>query len=181
MEYKKIGKEFFARSPDEVAKDLLGVIIVRKLPNRKILRAKIVEAEAYFDEGDPASRAVQNGDLKETMEMKPGTILVYGIHNNWLVNFVTDSEGKASAVLIRAIEPLNFEGNGSGPGLLTRALSIKKNLHKKSILSNKNIWIEIPKKKEKCEIVSRFRIGVKHDLKGKMRFYIKDNGYVSRK
>ena len=105
----QLDRKFFSRRADVVAKELLGKVVARRLKNGKILRARIVETEAYFDEKDPASRAVQNGDLRKTMEMAPGTILVYGVHNNWLVNFVTGREGNASAVLIRAIEPLNFE------------------------------------------------------------------------
>src|SRR3989344_2272751 len=99
-------KEFFCRSADIVAKELLGKILIRRIGNKE-LNGRIVETEAYFDEKDPASRACKNGDLKETMKMKAGTILVYGVHNNWLVNFVTGNYGEASAVLIRAIKPIN--------------------------------------------------------------------------
>jgi len=175
----ELGRDFFSRGPDEVARNLLGKVIVRKVGN-KVLRAKIVETEAYFDEEDPASRAVQNGDLRKTMEMKPGTILVYGVHNNWLVNFVTGREGHASAVLVRAVEPLNFDGNGKGPGLLTRALSIKKEFHKESIYGNKNFWVE-NSNPDNFEVISDFRIGVSHDLPKKFRFYIKGNKHISRK
>ena len=84
-----MNKNFFNRKADVVARDLLGKFIVRNI-NGKELKAKIVETEAYFDENDPASRACQNGDLRETMMMEPGTILVYGVHNNWLINFVTE-------------------------------------------------------------------------------------------
>ena len=94
-------KGFFNRSAEKVARKLLGKVLVRKT-NGIEKRARIVETEAYFDERDPASRARQNGDLKETMKMEAGTILVYGVHNNWLVNIVTEKKGKASAVLIRA-------------------------------------------------------------------------------
>ena len=61
------------------------------------MKAKIVETEAYYDEKDPASRACQNGDLRETMLMEAGTILVYGVHNSWLINFVTGKKGEAAA------------------------------------------------------------------------------------
>ena len=175
----KMNKIFFSRNAEVVARELLGKIIVRKIDDKE-LRFKIVETEAYFDEKDPASRARQNGDLRETMLMKAGTILVYGVHNSWLINFVTDEKGKASAVLIRAIEPLNFLGKCNGPGLLTKALKIGKGFHKKNIINNKEIWIE-DGNGEGFEIMERFRIGVKKDLPKKLRFYIKDNKYVSRK
>jgi len=157
----------------------LGRVIVRNIEGKE-LRAKIVETEAYFDENDPASRACQNGDLRETMMMGPGTILVYGVHNNWLINFVTGNIGKASAVLIRAIEPLNFEGKGNGPGLLTKSLEIDKIYHKKNVLDNGKIKIE-SYGDNLFEISKSFRIGVTKDLETPMRFYIKDNKFVSRK
>ncbi len=173
----KLDKKFFMRGAEIVARELLGKILVRKLSG-KMLKAKIVESEAYYDEKDPASRACRNGDLKETMKMKAGTILVYGIHQQWLVNFVTGREGKAEAVLLRALEPLNFQAKCNGPGLLTRALSVDKSFHKKEI-PREELWIE--DSKEKIEIAERKRVGVKRDLPKKLRFYIKDNKFVSRK
>jgi DNA-3-methyladenine glycosylase len=175
----KIKKKFFNNSAEIVARDILGKILVRKI-NNKELRAKIVETEAYFSKEDPASRAVQNGDLRKTMEMEGGTILVYGVHNNWLVNFVTGEEKKAEAVLIRALEPLNFSLNCSGPGLLCKSLDINKKFHKKKVFYNNEIWIE--KSSElNFEVIRTKRIGIKKDLPGNFRFYIKDNKYVSKK
>jgi DNA-3-methyladenine glycosylase len=173
-------QDFFCRDASIVAKEILGKILVRKI-GPKILKAKIVETEAYFDEKDPASRAVQKGDLRETMLMEPGTILVYGVHNNWLLNIVTNIKGKAEAILIRALEPINFNTKTSGPGLLTKALKIDKSLHKENIFSSKKIWLEESKNQENFEIVEGFRIGVKKDLPIKLRYYIKNNKFVSKK
>lgn len=180
MNKKILGKSFFSRSAKKVAKELLGKILIRKI-NGKILRAKIVETEAYFDSEDPASRAVKNGDLKETMKMKAGTILVYGVHNNWLLNIVAGREGKAEAVLIRALEPLNFNANTKGPGLLTKAMKIDKSFHKKNILSLNSFWIGDKNENKEIKITEAYRIGVKKDLLEKLRFYIKDNKCVSKK
>lgn len=176
----KFDEDFFNRNAEIVARELLGKIIVRKI-NGKIMRARIVETEAYFDEKDPASRACQNGDLKETMREIGGTILIYGVHNNWLINFVTEKKGKAEAVLMRALEPLNFEERCSGPGLLTKALQINKKFHKKNILKEKDIGIIEDAEKKEIEIVESFRIGIKKDLPRKLRFYIKNNKFISRK
>jgi len=169
-----MNKDFFNRDAEIVAKELLGKIIV--VGDKK---ARIVETEAYYDEKDPASRACQNGDLKETMKMEGGTILVYGVHNNWLINFVTGKENNAQAVLIRALEPLNFKDNCRGPGLLTKALGIDKSFHKKQVL--KEGYLDLTDGDEDFEITESFRIGVKKDLPRKLRFYIKDNGHVSRR
>jgi len=178
-----MNKEFFNRDAEIVARELLGKVLIRNI-NNKILKARIVETEAYYDEEDPASRACQNGDLRETMLMDAGTILVYGVHNSWLINFVTGNKGEASAVLVRALEPLNFEEKCSGPGLLTRALLMDKSFHKKSIIGNDELFIidnnEANIAKD-FEITESFRIGVRKDLSKKLRFYIKDNKWVSRK
>jgi len=171
-----LNKEFFLRSPDIVAKELLGKIIH---VNGK--KAKIVETEAYFGSEDPASRARQNGDLKKTMEMDAGTILVYGVHNSWLINFVTGIIDEAAAVLIRAVEPLNFEGKGNGPGLLTKSLDIDKSFHKKHLIEDKGYINLSEGNEEDFEIVKSNRIGVSEDLKEPMRFYIKGNKWISRK
>lgn len=173
-----MNKEFFERNAEIVACELLGKIIVRKV-NGKKLKARIVETEAYFDETDPASRACKNGDLRETMKMDVGTILVYGVHNNWMLNFVTGSEGEAAAVLIRALEPINFNSNCRGPGLLTKSLKIDKSFHKESIIGNKDIWVE--DNKEYFDIMKSFRVGVRKDLERPLRFYIKGNIHVSKK
>ncbi len=161
----------FSNDAEKVAKKLLGKIL--KVNSKRV---RIVETEAYYDENDPASRARQNGDLCRTMKMKAGTILVYGCHNNWLLNIVTGKEKKAEAVLIRAGEPLNFSGNCKGPGLLTRELKIDKSFHKKQV--GKEVLIE--NAKEKFEIEKGWRVGVKEDLNRKLRFWIKNNRYVSR-
>ncbi len=173
-----ISQEFFRRRADIVAKDLLGKTLVKKTGNI-ISKFIIVETEAYFNEEDPASRAVHNGDIRKTMLMKPGTILVYGIHNSWLLNFVTGKEGEAEAVLIRALQPLNDDFNTKGPGLLTKNLGINKSFHKKNLFDNKDLWLE-NENSEDFEIVRSHRIGVSKDLREKYRFYIKNNKFVSK-
>jgi len=180
---EKLRKDFFERKAEIIARELLGKVLVRKLleeKEEKLMKARIVETEAYYDENDPASRACKNGDLKKTMESKAGTILVYGVHNNWLINFVTGKEGKAEAVLIRAIEPLNFQANTRGPGLLTKALRIGKEFHKKNICSCEELWLEDNKVRD-LEIQEAKRIGVREDLEKPLRFYIKNNIWVSKK
>ncbi len=170
---KAIKREFFERKAEVVARDLLGKII--EVKGKKIM---ITETEAYYDEKDPASRACQKGDLRTTMMMEPGTVLVYGVHNNWLMNIVTGKKGEAEAVLLRAGKTLNFNGKCSGPGLLCKALGIDKSFHKKELKGN--ILIK-DMKNEGFVIQEAKRIGVKKDLEKPLRFYIKGNKFVSRK
>jgi len=179
----KLKKNFFERNAKIVAKDLLGKILVRKIHGKEF-RAKIVETESYFGEEDPASRAsFGKNKISELMWESPGKILVYNVHMYRMFNVVTGKKGEASAVLIRALEPLNFKGRCSGPGLLTNFLRIDKCIHGKKIFELEEIYIEIPLNnvKEKFEVIETFRIGVTKDLSEPLRFYIKDNEFVSRK
>jgi DNA-3-methyladenine glycosylase len=176
---KKLNKGFFARSADVVARNLLGKILCRKRED-KILKARIVETEAYFGEDDPASRASKGKNkISEMMWESPGKILVYNVHKYKMLNFVTGKKGEPSAVLIRALEPLNFKGRCFGPGLLTCCLEIAKQLHGKSVFGFNEIWIEDDK--ESIKIKKTKRIGVSKDLEIPLRFYIKGNQFISRK
>ncbi|MEM4641024.1 MAG: DNA-3-methyladenine glycosylase [Candidatus Pacearchaeota archaeon] len=166
----RMNMAFYSQDAAKVAKNLLGKILCRNYKG-KVKKARIIETEAYYDEKDPASRACKNGDLKKTMQAEAGTILVYGVHNNWLLNIVTGKKGEAQAVLIRAAKPINFKAKCEGPGMLTRALKIDKSFHKQSIIKNKNLWIENDKWKN-FKIKSSHRIGVKKDLARKLRFFI---------
>ncbi len=178
---KKITREFFNRKADIVARDLLGKVLVRKI-NGKIYKGKIVETEAYFSEEDPASRASKGKTkISEMMWESPGKILIYNVHMYKMFNFVTDKKGKASAVLIRAIEPLNFSERCSGPGLLTSSLGInKEDFHGKDLFEIDEIKLEFSQEKN-FQIQEAYRVGVTKDLPEKYRFYIKGNKFISRK
>lgn len=95
-----------------------------------------------------------------------------------MFNFVTGKEGKAEAVLIRAVEPLNFSENCSGPGLLTENLKIDKSFNGLNIFDLKEIGLI--DSDEKFNIGKSFRIGVKNDLEIPLRFYIKESSFVSK-
>ena len=99
------------------------------------------------------------------------------------MNVVTEGEGHASAVLLRAIEPVqNLAGRTCGPGLLCRAMKIDRRLNAHDLLSDVFFIVE-PDVAEKFSIVKRPRIGVDyagHWAKRRLRFYIKDNPFVSR-
>jgi len=190
-------REFYARSSKRVAIDLLGKVLVRKVGN-KILRGKIVETEAYFGMEDPASRAYGGKkNLNAPMWDKEGTSFVYMVHGNWLFNVITEREGKPSAVLIRALEPVDGKGIMlknrkkknpnifkdkelcSGPGKLTQALAINQSHTGLNVNKKGDIYIE--DNKERFEVVRGHRIGVSKDLPEKLRFYIKGNSYISKK
>jgi DNA-3-methyladenine glycosylase len=99
------------------------------------------------------------------------------------MNVVTEPEGHASAVLLRAVEPVkNVEGRSCGPGLLCKAMKIDKRLNGHDLLSD-DFFIAAPVKAEIFKTVKGPRIGVdyaKHWARRHLRFYIKGNAHVSR-
>ena len=186
-------KEFYMRDPAVVAKELLGKLLIRKLNSKKLI-GKIVETEAYYGKNDPASRAFTTPKMAEQMWDEGGKTFVYMVHNNWLLNIVTGKKGIPSAVLIRAVEPLNHHEilkkhrNGkqgylmtNGPGKLTQAMKIDKTFHDIEVYNNSNLTIAQSSIKDSFTITASHRIGVSNDLKRKLRFYIKDNKWVSRR
>ncbi len=187
-------KEFYLRDPAEVARNLLGKILVRVIDGRR-LSCKIVEVEAYYGPEDPASRAKRGGDLRKVMFGGVGVALIYGIHRQWLLNVVAHEEEKPGAVLIRSGEPLEgielmrkFRGVvdlrllTSGPGRLTKAMHIDKGLHGKPIyVKDHGLWIEEGEEVPPKLIARSHRVGVSEDLPVPLRFYVKDNVYVSRR
>jgi len=183
--------EFFRRNPKIVAIELLGKLLVRKIGN-KILEGMIVETEAYFGEDDPASRAYQGKkNYNKEMWKEPGKIFIYNVHNNWMFNVVSHEDNKVGAVLIRAVHPLkgieemmrnrkvkDIRELTNGPGKLTKAFKIDKSFNGK-FLSPKN-FLYIEDRKIKVKFESSRRIGVRKDLKEKLRFYVVNDEFVSR-
>ena len=146
---------------------------------------KIVEVEAYLGPHDLAAHSAK-GLTKRTQVMfgPPGhayVYLIYGVYH--CMNVVTEREGHASAVLLRAIEPVkNLAGRTQGPGLLCRAMEIDRQLNARDLLSD-DFFIAAPEEPESFAIIKRPRIGVdyaKHWAKRHLRFYIKGNPFVSR-
>lgn len=188
-----IPKEFYLRDPKEVALDLLGKVIVRMYKGTR-LSCMIVETEAYYGIEDPASRARRGDDLARTLYGDVGLALIYGIHRQWLFNIVAHVEGSGGAVLIRAAEPLegvevmmklrgvnNIRYLTTGPGRLTKALAIDKSFHKKPVYSkDHDLWLEYYRDVDSEKIIKSHRVGVRSDLEEPLRFYIKDNPFVSK-
>jgi DNA-3-methyladenine glycosylase len=188
-----LSKGFYERDTALVARDLLGKILVRKVDS-EALSSKIVESEAYYGEKDPASRAYRGKKMfNELMFMDVGKTFIYMVHANWLLNIVAHLKGGVGAVLIRAVEPLqgvetmrnnrnvkNIRDLTSGPGKLTKALCITKELNGIDVTKRNSQLVVVEGEKESFEICSSHRIGVKVDLSQELRFFVKGNRFVSR-
>jgi DNA-3-methyladenine glycosylase len=123
---KKLTRSFFRRPADEVARSLIGKILVRGLDG-KLFRARLIETEAYLGPDDLASHASKGRTRRtEVLFGAPGrayVYLIYGLHE--MFNVVAGAAGQGQAVLIRAADPLDdWKADLSGPGRLTRALQI---------------------------------------------------------
>jgi len=180
---RKLPRSFYDRKTIVVAKDLLGKFLVHK--SRGIQRiGRIVETEAYLGPHDLAAHSARGlTERNKVMFGPPGRAYVYFIYGIYFcMNVVTEREGHASAVLLRAIEPIkNVEGRTCGPGLLCRAMKIDKHLNGHDLLSD-NFFIAEPAKTEIFSTIKRPRVGIeyaKHWTKRHLRFYIKDNPFVS--
>jgi len=184
-----------------ISKDLLGKKICTTFDGT-LTSGIIVETEAYRAPDDRACHANGNKrtERNKSMFLEGGTLYVYicyGLHT--MINIVTSQEGKAHAVLIRAIEPkegiermLDRRNHKTlkadlvnGPGKSARALGVEK-IHDGRILTHKssNIWIEETDTRiSEDEMHIGPRVGlslhVGPDAHRPWRFYIKDSKWVS--
>ena len=166
-----------------MARDLLGKCLVHRADGATRV-CRIVEVEAYLGPHDLAAHSAR-GFTPRTRVMfgPPGYAYVYLIYGMYeCMNVVTQAKGKASAVLLRAVEPVqNVTGRTQGPGLLCRAMGIDGRLNGHDLLS-RDFYIA-DDGAEVDSIVKRPRIGVDyagHWAKRLLRFYIRGNPYVSR-
>jgi DNA-3-methyladenine glycosylase len=184
--------DFLSQSAEYVAPRLLGSTLERTI-NRSLIRVKIVETEAY-DQTDAASHSY-NGRTPRTEVMfgPAGHLYVYftyGMH--YCCNVVTGAIGEGSAVLIRAVEPLegveimselrNKTGSdiSNGPAKLCQALAIDKHFNGQS-LQNTPLKLDIQSPLAPKDITQTTRVGINKAKDMPWRFYITGNLFVSKK
>ena len=149
----KLDYDFYHRPCLEVARDLVGKVLVHKTENGE-LRLRISETEGYCGEADTACHA-HKGRTKRTevLYAEAGTVyiyLCYGMH--WLLNIVTGEKQQPEAVLIRACV------DAPGPGRLTKKLGITGALNRESILTSPELWIEDDG--FRCKVRTGKRVGI---------------------
>ena len=145
----RLTEEFFHRPCLQVAKDLVGKVLVC---GEKRLR--VSETESYCGESDTACHAHKGRTRRtEVMYMEAGTVYVYlcyGMH--WMLNIVTGEENQPEAVLIRACVEAN------GPGKLTKALGITGEFNRQHICRQDVLYMEDDG--FRCEVVADKRVGI---------------------
>ncbi|MEM1095272.1 MAG: DNA-3-methyladenine glycosylase [Bacteroidota bacterium] len=191
---------FFAHSPLTVAPALLGKLLVHEHGGQR-LRGRIVETEAYTQDDeafigwgiyDAATGRIKPEGRGRNLFGPPGRAYVYKVYRvHWLLNVVTEAEGRGSAVLIRALEPVTgleaMYGRRiaakrdrdlcNGPGKLTQALAIDGALHAHP-MDRPPLWIAddgfVPER-----IVTTTRIGLSHGIEAPWRYVIDGHPHVS--
>jgi DNA-3-methyladenine glycosylase len=184
---------FFERSAEVVARELLGTTVVSTVDGGRTA-GRIVEAEAYLGHADPAShgyryrRHAQN----ESLYAPPGTWYVYrsyGMH--WCANLVCGAPGDASAVLLRALEPV--EGLAlmrrrrsnvadrqlcSGPGRLCQALAITRDLDGAAM--RQSGVVVLARETAAPNVTITPRIGITKAADWPLRFAVDGSPWISR-
>ncbi len=185
---------FFARETAEVARDLLGRTLVSSVDG-ELVAGRIVETEAYLGSHDPGSHASTKGITKRNAVMfgPPGHAYVYFTYgNHHMVNLVTETDGVAGAVLLRAAEPLlgievmerRRKGRplielSNGPGKLAQAFGMDLDDNatllcegRLAVLAGEGVAAE------SIGISGRIGLTFGHELP--LRFYLEGSPFVSR-
>ncbi len=200
---KQISEEYFNRPTVRVARELLGQTLVRRTPDGRLFRGRIVETEAYLGARDLACHSAKGRTARtEPMFGPAGRAYVYLIYGMYAcLNLVTRETGVPEAVLIRALEPLVLDGETvaptreswcgkplprllNGPGKLCREFSIGRELSGLALTRKNGLWVEADEPVPPRRIARAQRVGVDYAGAWKdklLRFYIKDSPFVSKK
>lgn len=169
---RPLGREFYLQPTVEVARGLLGRLLVHESPEGLTV-GRIVETEAYLAEGDPGCHAARGRTERNSpMFEDPGSIYVYFIYGmHCCMNLVTQPEGVPEAVLLRAVEPLagmelmrrrrgreRLKELASGPAKLAQAFGVTLQHNRGSIL-RRPLFVST-QRVEPAAVVTTTRIGL---------------------
>jgi DNA-3-methyladenine glycosylase len=195
----KLPREFYTR-PNvlQVARDLLGKLLVVPARSGKRVSGRIVEVEAYRGPQDRAAHSYGGRRTKRTEPMYGigGTAYVFFVYGMYYqFNVVTNVPDTPHAVLVRAVEPIEGidlmrkrrrgqpdHNLTNGPGKLCIALDIDRRLDGADLLGSR-VWLEDAGKIPRSEVMSGPRIGIDYAgewIEKPWRFWIKGNPFVSR-
>ena len=191
---RRLPRGFFDRPAVDVAPELLGRVLVRRLPDGSRLAGRIVEAEAY-EPGDPASHGFRGPTPRNaSMFGPPGRLYVYFTYgHHWMMNVVTRPEGEGSAVLLRALEPLegleamaaargrtSVRDLCSGPGKLAQALLVDRAQDGEDLVGGRVVWLEAGAAIPPERIEAGGRVGVSVGVEPHWRFVVAGDPFVSK-
>ncbi|HET6351229.1 MAG TPA: DNA-3-methyladenine glycosylase [Coriobacteriia bacterium] len=185
---------FFTNDAPQVARDLLGCVLA-SVADGALVAGRIVETEAYLGSDDPGSHAATKGMTRRNAVMygPAGQAYVYFTYgNHHMLNVVADSEGRAAAVLIRAVEPLlgvdvmtnRRKGRPlhelcNGPGKLAQAFGIDLR-DNATVLGDGRLAVFAGEGVAAESVRSTGRIGLSAGHELPLRFLIADSPFVSR-
>ena len=189
-----LSRAFFKRPALDVARDVLGKIIVHKADGQ-VLAGKIVEPEAYLGNDDRAAHSARGRTRStEVIFGPPGHAYVYLCYGMYeCLNLVAEPDGQAGCVLIRALEPVagieqmqqrrpnakRLRDLASGPGKLALALGVTRARNGVDVTRG-DLTVREFREPEPFDIVRTTRIGISVSRDLPYRFYIKDNNSVSK-
>ncbi len=155
-----VGREYFGRRAAELAPDVLGKFLCRRMPDGSTLRLRITETEAYCGEDDTAAHAHRGRTARtEVLYSGYGRVYVYRCHMFWLLNLSCGPDGSPECVLVRGVEGIE------GPGRVSRAMGFSKELYGLALVPENGIWLEddgyVPGK-----VVSGPRVGIPYASDG---------------
>lgn len=187
MPKARLGREFYARNTVQVAKDLLGKTLVRKI-GKKTISGIITETEAYRHRDDPASHAFRSmTERNRAMFGEVGHAYVYFTYGMYYcVNAVAKSKNfQAGAVLIRSIEPRegidamiqnrktgNVSSLTNGPAKITIALGITKKHYGEDLVNSPHLYI-VDEGRTVAGISASARVGIKQGIEKMWNFKIR--------
>jgi DNA-3-methyladenine glycosylase len=189
----RLPRAFLARPSTVVAPELLGRVLVRRLPDGTRLAARLVEVEAYRSD-DPASHSYRGRTPRNDVMFGPaGRLYVYftyGMH--FCMNVVTGLDGEGSAVLLRAAEPLAgleamaaFRGVDavrllcSGPGRLTQAFGVTRVDDGTDLLGRGHLQLRAGEPVPPAAIARSTRVGIRVGTTHRWRYFERGSRFVS--
>ncbi|MCF7833241.1 MAG: DNA-3-methyladenine glycosylase [Candidatus Marinimicrobia bacterium] len=198
--YAPLPRSFYKQDLHFLAIHLLGSFFVRIFDNGKRLSGRVVEVEAYAQEGDPSAHSFNGiSPRNEVMFGAPGHLYVYftyGLH--YCCNVVAGEVGQGNAVLIRAVEPIEgidemlvhrygasttdknkILNVTNGPAKLCQAFGIDRSDNGIDLCHNK-IFIEAGSEVPGNLIGKSTRIGINQGKELPWRYFIKNNNWVSK-
>lgn len=193
--FEPLSRRFYLKDTLSVAASLLGKIIIRKIGDA-VIKAMIVETEAYIGDHDPASHSYGRvTGRNKIMYGIGGMAYVYFIYgNHHCLNAVTGPEGKGDAVLIRGAEilegeeicsklrnfPLKKHDLANGPGKLCDALAIDKSFNGHDLTRKGSLYIAGGKKIPPADRIRTPRIGISKGCDLHYRFIIDGNPCITK-